>query len=81
MGMGNSVDRPAYEFVDMNTAGPGAVMAAFANQVAYCAHAGTPITARVVRSTNFIAAMPLYSLGSGRGGKYETGPIVSAPSK
>ena len=48
MGMGNSGDRPAYEFVDMNTAGPGAVATAFANQVAYCAHAGAPITARVV---------------------------------
>ncbi|PKP97395.1 MAG: DUF2332 domain-containing protein, partial [Alphaproteobacteria bacterium HGW-Alphaproteobacteria-15] len=46
--MGNSADRPAYEFVDMNTAGPGAVATAFANQVAYCQHAGAPITARVV---------------------------------
>ncbi|MET4131492.1 hypothetical protein ABIE62_000604 [Porphyrobacter sp. MBR-155] len=48
MGMGNSADRPAYEFVDMNTAGPGAVATAFSNQVAYCQHAGAPITARVV---------------------------------
>ncbi|PKP95215.1 MAG: DUF2332 domain-containing protein [Alphaproteobacteria bacterium HGW-Alphaproteobacteria-14] len=46
--MGNSADRPAYEFVDINTAGPGAVATAFANQVAYCQHAGAPITARVV---------------------------------
>lgn len=48
MGMGDSVARPAYESVDMNTAGPGAVATAFANQVAYCAHAGALITARVV---------------------------------
>lgn len=48
MGMGNSVERPSYELIDMNTAGPGAVATAFANQVAYCAHAGAPITARVV---------------------------------
>ena len=39
--------RPAYEFVDMNTAGPGAVMTAFGNQVAYCEAAGAPVTARV----------------------------------
>lgn len=45
-GQGNA-SRPAYEFVDMNTAGPGAVMTAFANQVAYCEAAGAPITARV----------------------------------
>jgi len=48
MGMGASDQRPVYEFVDMNTAGPGAVLTAFANQVAYCTHAGAPITARVV---------------------------------
>lgn len=48
MGMGNSGDRPDYELIDMNTAGPGAVATAFANQVAYCVHAGAPITARVV---------------------------------
>ncbi|PLK28175.1 DUF2332 domain-containing protein [Porphyrobacter sp. TH134] len=43
-----SSQRPAYEFVDMNTAGPGAVATAFANQVAYCEAAGAHITARVV---------------------------------
>lgn len=47
MVMAGSNKRPAYEFVDMNTAGPGAVMTAFANQVAYCEAAGAPITARV----------------------------------
>jgi hypothetical protein len=59
-GQGNS-GRPAYEFVDMNTAGPGAVATAFANQVAYCEAAGAPITARVVGA---IAAV----LASGAGG-------------
>lgn len=48
MGMGNSAERPAYESVDMNTRGPGAVAAAFANQVAYCRAGGAPVTARVV---------------------------------
>jgi len=48
MVMGNSDQRRAYEFVDMGTTGPGAVATAFANQVAYCAHAGAHITARVV---------------------------------
>ncbi len=60
-GQGNSA-RPAYEFVDMNTAGPGAVATAFANQVAYCDTAGAPITARVVGA---IAAV----LASGAGGE------------
>ncbi len=49
--MGNASERPAYEFVDMSTAGPGAVLTAFANQVAYCEHAGANITARVVRGS------------------------------
>jgi hypothetical protein len=39
---------PAYEFVDMNTTGPGAVATAFANQVAYCEAAGAHVTARAV---------------------------------
>ncbi|MDP5103015.1 MAG: DUF2332 domain-containing protein [Erythrobacter sp.] len=46
--MGDSAKRPAYEFVDMATRGPGAVATAFANQVAYCSAAGADITARVV---------------------------------
>ena len=45
---GKTGDRPAFELVDMNASGAGAVAAAFANQVAYCAHAGAHITARVV---------------------------------
>ncbi|MCR9179612.1 MAG: DUF2332 domain-containing protein [Erythrobacteraceae bacterium] len=62
MGMGMTGDRPAYELVDMNTTGAGAVATAFANQVAYCAHAGAHITARVVAG---IAAV----LGSGAQGE------------
>ncbi|WP_379922036.1 DUF2332 domain-containing protein [Erythrobacter sp. R86502] len=46
--MAGSSERPAYEFVDMNTTGPGAVLTAFANQVAYCEASDAPITARVV---------------------------------
>ena len=37
-----------YEPTDMNARGPEAVGTAFANQVAYCEHAGAPITARAV---------------------------------
>jgi hypothetical protein len=62
MVMAGSGDRPEYELVDMNTAGPGAVATAFANQVAYCEHAGAHVTARVVAG---IAAV----LGSGAKGR------------
>lgn len=48
MQLGSESKRPTYEFVDMNTRGKGAVLTAFANQVAYCEHAGAHITARVV---------------------------------
>lgn len=54
--MGGSETRPAYEFVDMNTAGPGAVATAFANQVAYCEAAGAPITARVCAGIGAVLA-------------------------
>lgn len=46
--MGKEVKRPDYEFVDVYSRGNGAVATAFGNQVAYCEHAGAPITARVV---------------------------------
>lgn len=54
-GQGNS-SRLAYEFVDMNTAGPGAVATAFANQVAYCDAADAPITARVCAGIGAVLA-------------------------
>lgn len=44
----NAGERPAYEFVDINTRGADAVAIAFANQVAYCERGGAPLTARVV---------------------------------
>lgn len=56
MVMGGSDARPTYEFVDMNTAGPGAVATAFANQVAYCAAAGAPVTARVCAGIGAVLA-------------------------
>ncbi|OGS50536.1 MAG: hypothetical protein A3J40_10940 [Erythrobacter sp. RIFCSPHIGHO2_12_FULL_63_10] len=37
----------AYQFIDINKAGEGAVAIAFANQVAYCNAAEAPITARI----------------------------------
>ncbi len=56
MGMGGSEQRPAYEFVDMNTRGAGAVATAFANQVAYCETAGAPVTARVCAAVGAVLA-------------------------
>lgn len=56
MVMEGSQARPAYEFVDMNTAGPGAVMTAFGNQVAYCEAAGAHITARVCAGIGAVLA-------------------------
>jgi hypothetical protein len=46
--MAKQATPPKYEQVDINASGEGAVATAFANQVAYCRHAGAPITARVV---------------------------------
>ncbi len=37
-----------YQFIDINASGPGMVVAAFDNQVAYCRKAGATVTARVV---------------------------------
>ncbi|UYV14292.1 DUF2332 domain-containing protein [Porphyrobacter sp. ULC335] len=54
--MGGSSQRPAYEFVDMNIAGPGAVATAFANQVAYCEAAGAHVTARVCSGIGAVLA-------------------------
>ncbi|MFO6445587.1 DUF2332 domain-containing protein [Erythrobacter sp. NE805] len=61
--MGDTGKRPAYEFVDMNTRGAGAVATAFANQVAYCEAGGAPVTARVVAG---IAAV----VAGGAGGEF-----------
>lgn len=58
MVMGGERARPAYEFVDMNTRGEGALATAFANQVAYCAAAGAPVTARVVAGIAAVLASP-----------------------
>ena len=67
-----------YEPIDMNARGPEAVTTAFANQVAYCEHAGAPITARVVAA---IAAL----LGSDTPGallerirKWQGAPLADA---
>jgi hypothetical protein len=37
-----------YQFIDINASGPGIVVAAFDNQVAYCTASGASVTARVV---------------------------------
>ena len=37
-----------YQFIDIQASGPGIVVAAFDNQVAYCTAAGATVTARVV---------------------------------
>jgi hypothetical protein len=56
MGMGGSSQRPDYEFVDMNMFGEDAVARAFANQVAYCARNGAPLTGRVLRAIGTVLA-------------------------
>ncbi len=78
--MGNSSDRPTYEFVDMNTAGPGAVMTAFANQVAYCEHAGAHITARVVAGVAKVLASEADSALIARIRGWEGAPLADALS-
>lgn len=37
-----------YQFIDLNASGPGIVVAAFDNQVAYCKASGATVTARIV---------------------------------
>ncbi len=63
MEMGNSDKEnarpPAYELVDMNMFGDGAVARAFANQVAYCAQNGAPLTGRVLAGIGTVLASQL----------------------
>ena len=56
MGMGGSEARPGYELVDINMFGEGAVARAFANQVAYCAQNGAPLTGRVLAGIGTVLA-------------------------
>jgi hypothetical protein len=78
--MGNSEERPAYEFVDMNTAGPGAVATAFANQVAYCEAAGAHITARVVGGIAAVLASEATGELLGRVRGWQGAPLADALS-
>ena len=61
--MAKGTESPEYRYVDIDARGAGAVSTAFANQVAYCAKADAPITARVVAA---VAAL----LDSGEGGRF-----------
>lgn len=45
-----------YQQIDINATGPDAVLTAFANQVAYCAKAGAPITARICAAVRELLA-------------------------
>jgi hypothetical protein len=56
MVMQGSEARPDYEIVDMNMFGEGAVPRAFANQVAYCAQNGAPLTGRVLAALGTLIA-------------------------
>lgn len=58
MVMDNRADRPAYEFLDMNTRGTAAIATCFANQVAYCEAAGAHITARIVAGIAAVVESP-----------------------
>jgi hypothetical protein len=78
--MAGSAERPAYEFVDMNTAGPGAVASAFANQVAYCEAAGAHITARVVGGIAAVLASEATGELLGRVRGWQGAPLADALS-
>lgn len=80
MAMAGSGERPKYEFVDMNTAGPGAVMTAFANQVAYCEAAGAHITARVVGGVAAVLASEATGELLDRVRKWQGAPLADALS-
>ncbi|WP_233997072.1 DUF2332 domain-containing protein [Porphyrobacter sp. HT-58-2] len=54
--MQGSPQRPDYEAVDMNIFGPDAPARAFANQVAYCARNGAPLTGRVLTALGALLA-------------------------
>ena len=56
MVMQGSGARPDYEIVDINMFGEGAVPRAFANQVAYCAQNGAPLTGRVLAALGMLIA-------------------------
>jgi hypothetical protein len=56
MVMQGSGTRPDYEIVGMNMFGEGAVPRAFANQVAYCAQNGAPLTGRVLAALGALIA-------------------------
>ena len=56
MVMAGSNERPTYEMVDMNMFGDGAVLRSFANQVAYCAQNGAPLTGRVLAGIGTVLA-------------------------
>ena len=46
----------AYQFIDIGASGPGIVVAAFDNQVAYCTASGANVTARVVAALRDLLA-------------------------
>lgn len=78
MVMGDREKRPAYEFVDMNTRGDGAVATAFANQVAYCEAGRAPITARVVAGIAAVVAGGAGGELARRIGDWEGAPLADA---
>lgn len=78
MAMGETEARPAYEFVDMSTAGPGAVMTAFGNQVAYCEAAGAHITARMCKGLAAVLGSDASGALLGRVRGWQGAPLADA---
>ncbi len=76
--MGEEKQRPAYEFVDMNTKGEGAVQTAFANQVAYCVNAGAHVTARVVGAIAEVLGSDASNALLGRIRSWQGAPLADA---
>lgn len=54
--MANTDQERDYSFIDIHTRGPGVVLAAFDNQVAYCRTAGATVTARIVAALRDLLA-------------------------
>ncbi len=50
-----------YQFIDINASGPGIIVAAFDNQVAYCTTSGATVTARICAALRDL-------IGAGEGG-------------
>ena len=66
-----------YQFIDIQARGPGVVVAAFDNQVAYCTAAGATVTARVVAALRDLLERGVGEDGGEDGGEYGGGAVLA----